>query len=79
MFFSHADAIDDEYVYDDETNNDENNEEENFQIQSTEDKNNFILVNTRIDYQCRSDVLNTTCLYDFVSTFYKKKINETDL
>ena len=59
--------------------NDENNEEENFQIQSTEDKNNFILVNTRIDYQYRSDNLNNTCLYDFVSTFYKKKINETDL
>ena len=73
MFFSHADAIEDEDVYDDETINDENNEEENFQIQSTEDKNNFILVNTRIDYQRRSDVLNTTCLYDSVSTFYKKK------
>ena len=72
MFFSHADAIDDEEVYDDETIKDENNEE-NLQIQSTEDKNNFILVNTRIDYQYCSDVLSTTCLYDFVSTFYKKK------
>ncbi len=78
-FFSHVDAIDDEDARDDETINDENNEEENFQIQSTEDKNSFILVNTRIDYQYRSNVLNKTCLYDFVSTFYKKKINETDL
>ncbi|CAF4199129.1 unnamed protein product, partial [Rotaria sordida] len=71
--------VNDEDVCDDEAINDENSEEENFQIQSTEDKNNFILVNTRIDYQYRSDNLNKTCLYDFVSTFYKKKINETDL
>jgi hypothetical protein len=33
----------------------------------------------RIDYQYRSDILNNICLYDFVSTFYKKKMNETDL
>ncbi|CAF4205637.1 unnamed protein product, partial [Rotaria sordida] len=78
FFFPHID-VNDEDVCDDEAINDENSEEENFQIQSTEDKNNFILVNTRIDYQYRSDNLNKTCLYDFVSTFYKKKINETDL
>ncbi|CAF1542983.1 unnamed protein product, partial [Adineta ricciae] len=72
-------AIDDEDVFDDETINEENNNEEQFQVQPTEDKSNFILVNTRIDYQCRSDNLNNICLYDFVSTFYKKKINETDL
>ncbi|CAF1564624.1 unnamed protein product, partial [Rotaria sordida] len=68
-----------EDVYDDEIINDENSDEEHFQVQSTEDKNNFILVNTRIDYQYRSDNLNNTCLYDFVGTFYRKKINETDL
>ena len=79
MFFSHIDAIDDEDVFVDEAINDENNDEEHFQVQPTEDKSNFILVNTRIDYQYRSNKLNNTCLYDFVSTFYKKKINETDL
>ncbi|CAF3374280.1 unnamed protein product, partial [Rotaria sp. Silwood2] len=73
------DVIVDKDVFDDETINDENSDEEHFQVQSAEDKNNFILVNTRIDYQYRSDNLNNTCLYDFVSTFYKKKINETDL
>ncbi|CAF2763694.1 unnamed protein product [Rotaria sp. Silwood2] len=73
------DVIDNEDVYDDEIINDENSDEERFQVQSTEDKNNFILVNTRIDYQYRSDNLNNTCLYDFVGTFYQKKINETDL
>jgi hypothetical protein len=77
--FSHIDAIDDEDVFDDEAINDDNNDEEHFQVQPAEDKSNFILVNTRIDYQYRSDKLNNTCLYDFVSTFYKKKINETDL
>jgi hypothetical protein len=78
-FFSHVDVIDDEDMCDNDTIIDGNSDEENFQIQSTEDKNNFILVNTRIDYQYRSDNLNNTCLYDFVSTFYKKKINQTDL
>ena len=73
MFFSHIDAIDDEDVFDDEAINDENNDEEQFQVQPTEDKSNFILVNARIDYQYRSDNLANTCLYDFVSTFYKKK------
>ncbi|CAF1089809.1 unnamed protein product [Rotaria sordida] len=72
-------VIDNEDVYDDEIINDENSGEEHFQVQSTEDKNNFILVNTRIDYQYRSENLNNTCLYDFSSTFYKKKVNETDL
>ena len=79
MFFSHVDAIDDEDMCHNETINDENSEEEHFQVQSTEDKNNFMLVNTRINYQYRSDNLNNTCLYDLVSTFYKKKINETNL
>ena len=77
-FFLHIDAIDDD-VFDDETINDENNDEEQFQVQPTEDKSNFILVNARIDYQYRSDNLDNTCLYNFVGTFYKKKINETDL
>ncbi len=38
-----------------------------------------MLVNTRIDYQYRSDILNDMCLYDFVRTLYKKKINAADL
>lgn len=38
-----------------------------------------MLVNTRIDYQYRSDRLNDICLYDFVSTFYKKKMNKSDM
>ncbi|CAF4521081.1 unnamed protein product [Rotaria sp. Silwood2] len=72
------DVIDDEDIFD-ETINEENSDEEHFQVQPAEDKNNFILVNTRVDYQYRSNNLNNTCLYDFVSTFYKKKINETDI
>ncbi|CAF1033917.1 unnamed protein product [Rotaria sordida] len=73
------DVIDDEDIFDDETIIEENNDEEHFQVQPAGDKNNFILVNTRVDYQYRSNNLNNTCLYDFVSTFYKKKINETDI
>ncbi|CAF3690400.1 unnamed protein product [Rotaria sp. Silwood1] len=72
------DVIDDD-VYDDETINDENNDEEHFQIQSAENDKKYVLVNTRIDYQYHSDILNNMCLYDFVSTLYKKKMNATDL
>ena len=73
-----VDVIDDD-VYDDETINNEKNDEEDFQIQSAENDNSYVLVNTRIDYQYRSDTLKNMCLYDFVSVLYKKKMNTTDL
>ncbi|CAF1553189.1 unnamed protein product, partial [Adineta ricciae] len=49
--------------------NDENNNEENFQIKSAKNEtgNDFVLVNGRIDYQYRSDILKNLCLYDFVT------------
>ncbi|CAF1484221.1 unnamed protein product, partial [Adineta steineri] len=72
------DVIDDDNVFDDENTAAEDDNEENFQIPSTENKNNFVLVNTRVDYQYRSDILSKICLYDFVSTFYKRKMNATD-
>ena len=74
----YLDIIDDD-LYDNETTNNENNGDEHFQIQSTEYDENYVLVNTRIDYQCRSDILNDMCLYDFVSTIYKKKMNASDV
>ncbi|CAF0939412.1 unnamed protein product [Adineta steineri] len=70
---------DDDETTNDKATNDENNDEEHFQIQSTDHDKNYVLVNTRIDYQYRSDVLNDMCLYDFVSILYKKKMNATDL
>ena len=66
-------------MYDDETANNENNDQEQFQVQSTGYDRNYVLVNTRIDYQYRSDILDDMCLYDFVSTLYKKKMTEADL
>ncbi|CAF3688147.1 unnamed protein product [Rotaria sp. Silwood1] len=72
------DVIDND-MYDDEAIDNDNNEEEHFQIQSAEHDKKYVLVNTRIDYQYRSDNLNRMCLYDFVSIFYKKKMNTTDL
>ena len=67
----------------DNTTDDENidkdtpNEEQfNIQLSDTEDK--YILINTRIDYQYRSNVLDKLCLYDFVSMLYKKKMNTGD-
>ncbi len=78
MSFFYSEVIDND-VYDDETIDNENNDEEHFQIQSTENDKKYVLVNTRIDYQYRSDNLNDMCLYDFVSTLYKKKMNATDV
>jgi hypothetical protein len=69
----------DDDAYDDETIDNENDDEEHFQIQSTENDKKYVLVNTRIDYQYRSDNLNNMCLYDFVSMLYKKKMNATDV
>ena len=73
-----VDVIDDD-IYDDETINNEKNDEEDFQIQPAENDNSYVLVNTRIDYQYRSDTLKNMCLYDFVSILYNKKMNTTDL
>ncbi|CAF3784104.1 unnamed protein product [Rotaria sordida] len=72
-----TDVIDDD-IFDDETIDDENNNEEQFQIQTAEDNKKYVLVNTRIDYQYRSAILNNPCLYNFVSTLYKNKMNTTD-
>ncbi|CAF1143003.1 unnamed protein product [Rotaria sordida] len=73
------DIIDDDVYDDDEAIDNENNDEEHFQIQLAENDKKYVLVNTRIDYQYRSDILNDMCLYDFVSALYKKKMNATDL
>ena len=74
----HSDAVDDD-MYDEAIDTDDGeNDEENFQIQLADDSKRYVLVNTRVDYQCRSDNLNSVCLYDFVSMFYKKKMNNTD-
>lgn len=78
VYFFYLDMIDED-VYDDNTIDNENNSEEQFQIQSTENDKTYVLVNTRIDYQYRSDVLNDICLYDFVSILYKKKMTAADV
>ena len=69
----------DDGTVDDEPIDTESINEEDFQIQLTENDKRYVLVNTRIDYQHRSDKLNKMCLYDFVSILYKKKMNPSDL
>ncbi|CAF4316080.1 unnamed protein product, partial [Rotaria magnacalcarata] len=73
--------VTDDDVYDNEEtiDGDDNNVEEHFQIQSAESDKKYVLVNTRVDYQYRSEILKDICLYDFVSTLYKKKMTATDL
>ena len=76
--FFHSDAVGDDMYDEAKDTDDGENDEENFQIQLADDSKKYVLVNTRIDYQYRSDNLNSVCLYDFVSIFYKKKMNNTD-
>ncbi|CAM4976455.1 unnamed protein product [Rotaria socialis] len=73
--------VKDDDVYDNEEtiNGDDNNDEEHFQIQSAESDKKYVLANTRVDYQYRFEILKDICLYDFVSTLYKKKMTATDL
>lgn len=52
--------------------------EEQFNIQLSETEDQYILINTRVDNQYRSDVLDKLCLYDFFSMLYKKKMNAGD-
>ncbi|CAF2181151.1 unnamed protein product, partial [Rotaria magnacalcarata] len=73
-----VDVVDNDTFHGAILDDDDNNEEE-FQIQPIEKGKQYALVNTRIDYQYRSDNLNRMCLYDFVSVFYKKKMNASDL
>ncbi|CAF4397211.1 unnamed protein product [Rotaria magnacalcarata] len=73
-----VDVVDNGTFHDATLYDDDNNEEE-FQIQPIEKGKQYALVNAIIDYQYRSDNLNRMCLYDFVSVFYKKKMNASDL
>ena len=76
LFYS--DAVDDD-MYDEVIDTDDGeNDEESFQIQLVDDSKKYVLVNTRVDYQYLSDNLNSVCLCNFVSIFYKKKMNNTD-
>lgn len=54
--------------------------EEQFLLETVQTKSGdrFVMVNTRIDYQHRSKDLASTCLYDFVSHFHKKSIDNSD-
>ena len=54
--------------------------EEQFLLEpiQTSNGNQYVMVNTRLDYQHRSKELTGVCLYDFVSHFHKTVINKSD-
>lgn len=52
--------------------------EEQFLIEHSSDPQKLALVNLRVDYQYRSVALESICLYEFVSHFYRKSFNEKD-
>ena len=52
--------------------------EEQFLIEHSSDPQKLVLVNLRVDYQYRSVALESICLYEFVSHFYRKLFNDKD-
>lgn len=52
--------------------------EEQFLLQPNETKTNYVYVNTRVDYQYRSESLDDMCLYDYVRFYRKKPIDAKD-
>ncbi|CAF1304750.1 unnamed protein product [Adineta ricciae] len=51
--------------------------EEQFLLQPDETKTKYVYVNTRVDYQYRSESLDEMCLYDYIC-FYRKKLIDTN-
>ncbi|CAF1405869.1 unnamed protein product [Rotaria magnacalcarata] len=66
--------------FDEEQEEDTKQTEEQFLLEPTQTKNGarFVMVNTHLDYQHRSQDLTALCLYDFVSHFHKKLIDKSD-
>lgn len=52
--------------------------EEQFLIEHPSDPQKLVLVNLRVDYQYRSVALESICLYEFVSHFFRKSFNDKD-
>ena len=54
--------------------------EEQFLLEPVQAKNGerYVMVNTRLDYQHRSNDLASTCLYDFVSHLHKETIDKSN-
>jgi hypothetical protein len=52
--------------------------EEQFILQPDESATKYVLVNGRIDYQCRSAALDTMCLYDYIRFYRKKPMDAND-
>lgn len=51
---------------------------EDFLLEPVKDGKEYVLVNTRLDYQYRSKDLNEICLYEFVSNYHKRIIDQSD-
>ena len=52
--------------------------EEQFLLQPAETNTKYVYVNTRVDYQYRSALLDNMCLYDYLSLYRKKPIDAKD-
>lgn len=63
---------------DDEEQQDVTEIEEQFLLEPVDYGKEYVLVNTRLDYQYRSKNLNDVCLYEFVSGYHKRLADQSD-
>jgi hypothetical protein len=52
--------------------------EEQFLLEPVRNGNEYVMVNTRLDYQHRSKDMSDVCLYEFVSRYHKRLIDQSD-
>ena len=52
--------------------------EEIFSVEKCNEQQVYTLVNARVDYQYRGRELEHLCLYEYVSSIYRKKMDATD-
>ena len=52
--------------------------DEMFSVEETQEQGAYTLINVRIDYQHRGIALEHMCLYDYVSTIYRRKSLASD-
>lgn len=63
---------------DDEEQHDVTEMEEQFILEPVNHGKEYVLVNTRLDYQYRSKSLNEVCLYEFMSAYHKRLADQSD-
>ena len=60
------------------SSDDDVTKDEMFCVEESKEHEGYALINIRMDYQHRGIALSHMCLYDYVSTIYRKKSDAND-